>query len=156
MSRYLFILFVFCFPFTSKGQDFIDKSREKVKEKLEQYLRDNGLHSVLTINDSLISLRIEDSSVKPTLFIFHFIDEKCVEEIKVSCDTCVISYMNGILVNRSMQWKKMNDTTWLSRFSKRRMLVLELNGTMSALRIRKTNWDKKTYKGVIATLDQTP
>jgi hypothetical protein len=153
MHRYLFICLTFCFPLLVAAQDFINDSPARVKKKLEQYLEKNAFHSVIRQTDSVISLTIEDSSVKPATFIFHFFDQKCMEEIKLSCDTCVIKYLNGNLQNRSMDWKKVNEVMWVSKYSKRRIMILDVNGDRSSLRIRKTNWDKNTYKGIIASLD---
>ena len=135
------------------GQGFIDYSPSKVKKKLEQYMAKNELKAVLIQTDSVISLKIDDPRGKPATFQFHFLEQKCVEEIKIACDTCVINYLNGILQDKSMGWKNMNQNTWVSKFSKHRMMFVESNGTTYSLRIRKTNWDKKTYNGVIASLD---
>lgn len=154
MYRWLLILGVsFCFPLWVMGQAFIDHSPSKVKKKLEKYLEENDLRSAIVQKDSVISLLIDDPRAKPASFIFKFRDEKCVEEVKIACDTCVMKYLDGILQNRSMEWKKMNESTWLSKFSKHRIMIVDLNGHSSSLIIRKTNWDKKTYNGVIASLE---
>lgn len=146
------VLMVFCFSLGVNCQEFIDNSRSKVMKKLEKYVKNNDLKSGISQTDSSISLFIDDPRKKPAEFIFLFSGEKCAEEIKIACDSCVMKYLDETLLEKSMGWQKMNDSTYLSKYTRHRMMSIHFNGNASSLRIRKTNWDKKAYSGIVRSL----
>ena len=153
MKTSLFLFSIFFLPRLLMAQGFIEDSPDKVKKKLQQYQAENAFHSVILETDSSISLVIEDSSVKSSRFIFLFRNKKCIEEVKISCDTCVVNFLTGILKEESMQWRKINSNTWLSRYNKHLQMDVEVINNQYYLRIRKTHMDKKAYEKLIASTE---
>ena len=146
------LLIIFSHPFTGNSQTFIGDSPGHLKKKLEKYAEKNAVSYVFTQTDSSITMRIQDPRLKPAEFIFLFGQNKCVEEIKLSCDSCVMKYVNEALLDKSMGWQKMNDSSYLAKFSKHRMMTVHVNGNASSLRIRKLYWDKKAYQNIVKSL----
>jgi hypothetical protein len=149
------LLLIACFLFFAVPvfcQSYINLSQNKVRQKLDNYLLKFDIKGDISETDSSTILSITDTRRKPASFLFLYSDGKCVEENKLACDSCVTKYLEETLADKKMEWRKMNDTTYLSKYSKHLMMIITVNGTASSLIIRKTNWDKKAYKAIVTSL----
>jgi hypothetical protein len=148
MKRLIITLVIF-FPFTGFSQNFIGKSKEKVKKELQLQLKKNdSLAITLTDRDSVLVYSIKDDKVLAADFIYGFDKSgKCQsEKVIAGCQACFNKYLQATLATKKYGWKKINENQYVSKFSDRRMIELpdeKKNFTFSILR---TDWSKEMYE----------
>jgi hypothetical protein len=152
MFKIILFVFICCFSVNAYSQSYIGLSKEKTRQKLEKYLAKYSVAGDFLETDSTTLLSINDTRNKPASFVFVFSDNKCIEEKKLACDSCVMKYLSETLADKRMEWRKINDSTYLSKYSKHLMMVININGAGSSLQLRKTNWNRKTYQGIVKSL----
>ncbi len=131
------------------SQKFIGLSKRAVRQKLKTAsLRNSPIES----NDQYVVLHIKDSTFQPASFYYYFDkDGKCYQERRVSfCDSCYLKYRNELLARKKYEWVKVNDTVYVSKFSRKRTLELHPNQYDKTLDLFKTSWKREEYEQLLA------
>ena len=148
MKLLVTLLLIFFFHHPVLSQNFIGDGSKKIRKKLQHYITTNNISAQITETADNITLYISDSTKKPAVFKFNMAAGKCFEEIKLACDSCIAKYANETLRMTSYGWKKMNDSTFISKYSKHMMMIVLMNGSSPSLRIVKTTWDRRAYNAI--------
>lgn len=108
--------------------------------------------SPLETNDQYVALHVKDSSYQPVSFYYYFDKRgKCYQEKHVTfCDSCYIKYRNELLARKKYEWVKVNDTVYVSKFSRKRTLELHPNQHDRTINLFKTSWKREEYEQVLA------
>jgi hypothetical protein len=146
-----FLLFSFI-AISSYAQGFIGDDAKKVRKKLQNYISSNNIKADIKETADTITLNITDSSKRPAVFKFRMAAGKCFEEIKLACDSCIEKYANETLSATSYGWKKVNDSTFVSKYSKHMMMIVMMNGSSPSLRITRTTWNRQAYNAIKKSL----
>lgn len=148
MRLVFFILLLL--PISVLGQRYIDKNRDYVKRELEKYVAVNkAVKPVLKEKGSTITLTVNDPASQSAVFSYHF-DETtglCNYEKTVStCDSCYNKYLQNLLDLKSYEWKKINESQYVSKFSDYLLIELQTEGNEQSFTLLKTQWSKELYE----------
>ncbi|AXY74491.1 hypothetical protein D3H65_11100 [Paraflavitalea soli] len=146
------IILLCCLLFTASlafSQKYIGLSKKAVYRNLKTA----GLaNSPIETNDQSVVMHVKDSAYQPASFYYYFDkDGKCYQEKSVTfCDTCYIKYRNRLLDRKKYEWVKVNDTVYVSKFSRKRTLELHPNQHDRTINLFKTPWQKEEYEQLLA------
>lgn len=141
---FLFLLLVGTHP--SHAQGFIGKTPSKVKRDLDRHIAKTNVSARFDRTDTTLTVHIRDPKYQPVDFSFRFANGRCVEEVKVGCDSCVRKYLKEALQVKAYGWSRVNESTYVSKRFWRRMMVVKEEP--SSLLVRKMDWTRKEYEEV--------
>ena len=147
MNRILIVFFVLL-PALGFSQTYINKSRARVKQELEQYrLKNDNLTITILEAGGTIRLSVLGGNLPPARFIYSFDKTgKCNSEKAILlCDSCTNEYLKATLNQKQIRWRKINENQYVSEFSKRLMLELPLDSSDHSYTILRMNWSQKMY-----------
>jgi hypothetical protein len=131
------------------AQGYVGDSRKQVRKGLERYISLNKLQGVFEETDSTLSLIFRNTTVQNTDYIYTFNSKgKCIEEKRISCDSCIKKFVDYVLSNKQMDWRKISENRYVSKFSKRLLLIIGGN----VYTISQLYWDRNMYKQVVGKL----
>jgi hypothetical protein len=133
---------------TGFSQGFINKSKEHVKKYMGKYSSINHLNSIVQETDSTVTILVRDSTVKH-LDVTAFFDthDRCNKEIRTSdCDRCRQKYIDVILTDQSLNFIKLNDSTYVDR----RLILHILSDQPYTYIISRNDMSGKNYRALIA------
>lgn len=136
---------------TSYCQGFINLNKQKTRKLFDDYTQKEKLKTKIEETDSSMLFLIRDTSVRSVDLVLHFNESgKCDKETMISsCDSCAQKYLNKALSYKQFRWTKINDTTYLSKFSKK--LILEINPAIPFSHIiKRSSLNRKEYKRLLA------
>lgn len=133
----------------SFSQNYIGLTRWSVRQRLKTASVKN---SPIETTDQYVVLHIKDSSFQPASFYYYFDKRgKCYQEKSVTfCDSCYIKYRNQLLDRKKYEWVKINDTVYVSKFSRKRTLELHPNQHDRTIDLFKTPWKREEYEQLLA------
>lgn len=147
MSRVI-ILFLLLVPFAGFSQNFIGKSKARVKKELQEQITKNDTLSItLTDRDSVLVYSVKDPKTFPVDFLYDFDrDGKCQsEKVLAGCEACYNRYLQAALGQKKYEWKKINGNQYVSKYSAQMMIELPAEKTDYSYTIIRTNWTKEMY-----------
>lgn len=150
MKTILLLLFLSTGGLTGSAQGFIDHKPSRVKRDLDRHLAKTKVAARYEQTDSTLALQIRDPKFQPVDFIFRFQNNRCVEEVKIGCDSCVRKYLREALGTKVYRWTPVNDSTYTSRRLFHRVMMVKSNP--SSLVVRKT--DRRGQPGAAARATQ--
>lgn len=133
----LFVVLLLLVSYPLFAQDFIGRSPARVKRDLDRHMAKTRVSAAYEQTDTTLSLKIRDPKYQPVDFIFRFRNRRCVEELRVGCDSCVRKYLGEALRVKAYGWTQVNESTYVSRRIFNRTIVL--NSDPSSLVVRKTD-----------------
>ena len=148
MMRYLLLL-SFLIPITVCSQNKLGKSRQELTDELLQFVK-NGQSSKAEFDkkkDRLV-MTSRDSSGQNFRYEYGFDDKTgaCIIEMTISsCETCVRNLLNGLLAVPSYQWKKLNESQYVSRFEDYLLIEWQQTGNEFSFTLIKTAWTRELY-----------
>jgi hypothetical protein len=152
MSK-IILLCCFLLPASlSFSQGFIGRSKKGTVRTLQaESKKSNFKQSPVETNDQYVVLHVKDSSFQPASFYYYFDERgKCNQEKTISfCDSCFIKYRDELLNRKQYEWVKINDTVYVSKFSKKRMLELHPNQPDKTMDLLKISWTKAAYHQLV-------
>lgn len=125
-----------CYHFNNKTEtiNFTKKRQEKTHVNL--VIEDEG---------KILRILVRDTNFQHLDEVYQFSDEG--EQLKYSniaaCDSCFQKYLANTLKSKSYQWKQLNDSTYLSKYSLKR--VLNIHNSNFSYDIVKHNRSKQEY-----------
>jgi len=129
------------------AQGFINLNKTGSKNYLAKFSAKEKLQTATAETDSTLTFLIRDSAKQNLDLLLHF-DAlgKCYKETRVlSCDSCYQKMVNNTLSNKTYQWKKVDDQTYVSKYSKGLVLTLLAEGTFSFV-IQRSELGRKEYR----------
>jgi hypothetical protein len=145
--KYLLSLFLLTFTITltAHSQGYIHMSKVQVKKQLERYTTKENLQTIITETDTTLSFSVRDTSVQNLDILLSFEESgKCIkQQTKLSCDSCFQKFLNPLLNNKRYKWTRVNERTYVSGFSKKRLLVTDATNhsySISLLDISRTKY----------------
>jgi hypothetical protein len=132
---------------TIHAQGFINLNKTGSKKYLAKFSTKEKLQTATTETDSTLTFLIRDSAKQNLDLLLHF-DAlgKCYKETRVlSCDSCYQKMVNNTLSNKTYQWKKVDDKTYVSKYSKGLVLTLLADGAFSFV-IQRSGLGRKEYR----------
>jgi hypothetical protein len=132
------------------SQTFIGLNKNRTKKALERYVNSNNWTSPVQETDSTVYLLLRDTTkVQRADFVFSFNEAgKCYRETRVlSCDSCLTKFVKGTVAIRGYNFQKLNDTTYVSQYSNRLLLLMDRN--TSSFTITRMDWDRQAYRQFI-------
>lgn len=139
----------------SFSQDFVTsyKNIKKTKTWIQKYNTKKGIVNNIQETDTTIIWSLRDSMYSALDITLHFgIDKQCDQETRTfSCDSCYKKALANTIENRKLNWVKINDTTFASKFSKK--LLLKTNSILPfSFTISKINISKPRYNFLIGKI----
>ncbi len=131
----------------AQAQGFINLNKIEAKTDLAKFIAKEKLQTVTTETDSTLTFLIRDSAKQNLDMVLHF-DAlgKCYKETRrLSCDSCYQKIVNNTLSNKSYQWKKVGDKTYVSKYSKGLVLTMLAEGSFSFV-IQRSGLTRKEFK----------
>ncbi len=107
---------------------------------------------VIEDNNSILKVQTTDKSNNQKADeTYHFDDngKQLNYTFVASCDTCFNAFLQKELKKKEYKWRKLNDSTYISRYNLRRFLNIHTS-TLS-LECTKHNLSKVEHKSLIAT-----
>lgn len=148
MKRIILFLFLMGCGTIAFSQGLIGKTPAKVKRDLDRHLAKTKVSATYEQTDTSLTLQIRDPKYQPVDFIFRFENKRCVEELRVGCDSCVNKYLEEALQVKVYGWTKVNESSYVSKRSYRRMMVVMKEP--SSLVIRRMKWSRDEYEAALA------
>jgi hypothetical protein len=148
--RRIMLLYCFLLPASlAFSQKYIGLTRWSVRQKLKTASVKN---SPIETNDQYVVLHVKDSAFQPASFYYYFDKRgKCYQEKSVTfCDSCYNKYRNQLLNRKKYEWVKVNDTVYVSKFSRKRTLELYPNQQDRTINLFKTSWKREEYEQLLA------
>ena len=124
MKAAFFVLLLVGCAHLSYSQGYIGKTPSLVKRGLDRHLAKTKVSANFERTDTSLTLHIRDPKFQPVDFIFRFQGNKCIEELRVGCDSCMRKYLNEALGVKAYGWTRVNEHTYVSKRIYRRMMVL--------------------------------
>lgn len=144
MKAVFFVLLLVSCTHISYSQGYLGKTPSRVKRGLDQHLAKTKMSGNYEQTDTSLTLQIRDPKFQPVDFVFRFRANKCVEELRVGCDSCMRKYLDEALRVKAYGWTRVSENTYVSRRSYRRIMVLI--DEPSSLLFRKINWSRKEFE----------
>jgi len=129
------------------AQGFINLNKTGSKNYLAKFSAKEKLQTVTTETDSTLTFSIRGSAKQNLDLVLHFdASGKCYRETRVlSCDSCYRKIVNSTLSNKTYQWKKVDDKTYVSKYSKGLVLTMLADGAFSFV-IQRSGLGRKEYR----------
>lgn len=136
-------------PLSVTAQKYIDKSREYVKNELKKYVAENKTFKPkLAEKGQSLTLIVNDPSAQQAEFTYQF-DETSglcnLQKTSSSCDSCYKKYLQNLLDQKEYQWKKINESQYISRFSDYLLIEMQTEDNKQSFTLIKTQWTKELY-----------
>ena len=148
MMRYLLLL-SFLIPLSVYSQNKLGKSRQQLTNELNQSVK-NGQYAKAEFDEikNRLVVSSRDSSGQGFRYEYGF-DEKtgnCNTEMIIStCETCVRNLLNELLAVTSYQWKKINESQYVSRFEDHLLIEWQQTGNEFSFTLIRTAWTRELY-----------
>ena len=131
------------------SQTNIGDSRKAVKRTLEWYLKKYDLPDPVLETDTSLQLFLRGPKVKKADFIYHFdTNNKCDYELRIACDTCVLTYLNDAIDLKYYDFKQISPTTFLSNYYKQVLIEIMNKEDTYSIRFSKTNFTREDHKNI--------
>lgn len=148
MSRLLLLTISF-FPLITFSQQKLDKNKADVKKMLEAFVLENkAAQAVWQETEGRLVLNRRDAKGNMLKQEYNF-DEgtgNCTaERTFTSCEACFRQQLEEILALRSFEWKKINESQYISKFSDYVMIELQEDGREFSISLLKTAWTRELY-----------
>jgi hypothetical protein len=134
----------------SYSQGLINLNKQEARKHFEDYIQKEKVKAKIEETDSSMLFLIRDTSVRNVDPVLHFNESgKCDKETTISsCDSCAQKYLNAALSYKQFRWTKINNTTYLSKFSKK--LILEINPAIPFSHIiTRISLNRREYKNLL-------
>lgn len=133
----------------SFAQGFINGSKHRATRYFGKLMNKGVPIAVLKETDSTLFYLIRDSSFQDLDIYLHFSKSgKCDRETRIAgCDTCFQKYLTTLVNAEKFGWLEINETSYISKFSKK--LILEIPAPFTYV-IRPFKMTKKEYKEFVS------
>lgn len=130
------------------SSQYIGKSRSATIRSLQPAMKYNHYQgNPIEEGKDFVAMHVNDSNWYRTSFYYDF-DKKgtCYRERVITyCDTCFRKYRNKKLDIRKIDWVKVSDSFYVSKFSQQRALELHSDGQQWFIEFKKMNWSQSDY-----------
>jgi hypothetical protein len=89
------LLLIINYPLLAQG--FIGRKPERVKCDLDRHVVKTKVSAAYASTDTSLTLQIRDPKYQPVDYVFRFQNRRCVEELRVGCDSCIRKYLDEAL-----------------------------------------------------------
>lgn len=152
MKKVLLIFFVMlsAFGYAQHHNRFrepkFNEKKEAVNRKLREYLGSIKYHGEITDLDSALKLRIAITHSEDLVFTYYFDSDRKFNAYNYSgCDTCVKGYLNNILNNKKSGWRRLNDSTYYSKYSEHLMIEIDNRSNSLSFSVKRISIPKSIY-----------
>ena len=130
MSRFLFALFSIVILASCSASHFYNKE-EAIKFAKKRDLNNDG-SIVIQEDKNILKILTRKSNYQNVDEIYQFDEDgkQLKYSLIASCDSCYQKYFSKIFYNGGYQWKKINDSTYISKYGIKRLLNVH-QGTFS-------------------------
>lgn len=148
MKQPLLILVLLFIVHSAFSQFYIGDHKNVVRNGLKRYIRTEDLtNTVIAERGDTLVLQINDPRKQHAAFRYIFNQSQwCIAEQKIACERCAAEFMKTTLAAKKYEWVKINDSTYVSRFSKKRLLQVTAIDTMKRVDITKIKWTREKYE----------
>lgn len=148
MMRYI-ILLTLLFPLALHAQQHLGKSRQALTDEMLQLSKKNPQSKAEFDNQRNRLLLTTKDSLGHTLYYEYGFDEQsgaCITEmIKADCESCIRNAMNRLLSYAAYEWKKINESQYVSRFEDYLLIEWQQSGNDFSFTLIKTAWTRELY-----------
>jgi hypothetical protein len=153
MKKQLLIL-LFLLPVCAAfSQSMIGHAKMTVRSTLKRYIKSHDFrNSAIAEHGDTMMLQVNEPSVAQVEFRYLFNDGNwCIAEQKTTCcEKCLSDLMTDVLDSKKYEWIKVNDNTYVSKFSKKRLLKITQTNEVKQMNITKIKWSKEEYEQLLA------
>ena len=153
MKKQFLLLLLLLSTGAAFSQSMLGHSRSVVRTNLKRYIRQhNFTNTKIEEQADTMTMKVNEEVVKKVTFRYIFNDKRwCREELKTTdCEECQSTLLKEILENKKFEWTKINDSTYVSKFSKKRLLTTSHTGNTWLIDIRKIKWSHQEYENRLA------
>jgi hypothetical protein len=146
MQKLFTLILFFCFAGAAYAQGFVGANKRQVKRTLAKYSKSAHITPVINENESSYEFLIRDSNYRPADFVYLFDkNNKCIEETRVACDSCVQKYMNEAIAKKQYAWVQVTPNLYLSKYNRHLLMEWIPAAERSRLIIKKIHWTRGAY-----------
>jgi hypothetical protein len=147
MRKVFILILLFGFTGAAYTQGFVGANKRQVKRTLAKYSKNTHITPVINETESKYEFLIRDSSYRPADFVYLFDkNNKCIEETRVACDSCVQKYMNEALAKKQYAWVQVTPNLYLSKYNRHLLIEWIPAAETSRLIIKKIDWTRGAYR----------
>ena len=127
--------------------------QEAIKVAKKRDVKKDG-SIVIEDDNRILKVLTRDSNYQKLDEIYQFDDDgkQLKFSIITSCDSCFQKYFLMAINNDSYKWKKLNDSTYISKYNFKRFL--NIHKSKFSYDIVQHNLSKKEYKNLIQTVEK--
>jgi len=147
MRKYFFTLLCVV-VFASCSTYHMYSKKEAIRFAKKRDVKKNG-SIIIEDNDRILKVMSRDTNYQNLDEIYEFDNEdKQLRYTMIApCDSCFKLYLKNEIRNNGPKWKKLNDSTYISKYSLKRFLII--HRSTYSLEIVKNNLSKEEYKNLI-------
>ena len=136
------------------SQVYINWSPSRIAEELI-YIQHNNPKSItdVKLQSFLDSLHADVNGIKPLKIDCRFSDteKNCIQQqVSFECDECMQNWVNDILANKKLGWKKTLESTYIS--SPEESIEFIIDKKQLKLLFKKSSLSKEEYKKVYKSI----
>ncbi len=135
------------------SQSMIGHTRSVVRTHLKRYIRQhNFTNSKIEERADTMLLNVKEKDLAAVEFRYIFNANRwCIAEQKTTCcEQCMSTLMTDILGSKRFEWNKINDSTYISKFSKKRLIKVTQTNETKRVDIHKIKWSRQQYETLLA------
>jgi len=144
----IIVCLLFCLPATAFAQEHFMKTKADVRKELEQYAAENHpLSPSLKETDSTLVLSIKEQSISVRFtYSFDKATGKCnYQKTVAGSDSSYKKYLNKLLDQDKLGWKKINENQYVSNFADQLLLELAVGDKDHSFTLFRAQWTREFY-----------
>lgn len=149
MIRLLFLFLLA--PAAVFSQNLIGQSKTQIRQAIENGWGTETSEPVkIADKDSLITFTFgSDSTVFELICGFDRSGKCSMEKISSAFEPCYEEQLKNVLGQELIGWKKINENQYISKFSEKKLLEIQLQNNNFAFAILRTDWNEEIYKMIL-------
>lgn len=147
MKKIILTVVTLFFVGICSAQGFVNLNKAESRSYLAKFSDKEKLQTISGETDSTLTFLIRDSAKQNFDLVLHFDTQgKCDKETRtLSCDSCYQKMVAATLSNKKYQWRKVNERTYVSKYSKGLVLTMLAGGSFSFV-IQRSELGRKEFK----------
>lgn len=144
----LMLLLILVIVLQACSSTYIGKSKSATVRGLQAAVKFNHYKgNPLEEGKDFVAMHVNDSNWYRTSFYYDFDKSgKCYRERVITyCDTCFRKYRNQKLDLKKIDWIKVTDSFYVSKYSQQRTLELHSDREQRFIEFKKVEWTRSDY-----------
>jgi hypothetical protein len=129
-------------------------TKKEVIKHVKKNNQKKNVNIIIEDDNSVLKVLVRDSNYQKLDEIYHFNDED--KQLKytliASCDSCFQKFLLKEISTDGYKWKKLNDSTYLSKYSLKR--ILNIHKSTYSYDVVKHNLSKKEYEDLLKNAER--